>query len=102
MSEQTESVSEAQAQLAEAEARVRREESLEKLRARPGLAYVSVAEEGLGPFLVAVDGAVLGEVRSDQQTAVQGWYAVSYNGDRQCEPAGPYLTVRAAAVSMMR
>lgn len=102
MSEQSEALSAAQVAYGEAAEALRREQTLASLRSKPGLAYASIGDGHLGPFLVSNDGDLIGEVRSDQGTGLQGWYAVLYDGDAESEPSGPFGTIRAAAASMIR
>lgn len=84
----------------EAATTLRREEIAAELADMPGLAYRSIGDHNAGPFLVANDGALIGEVFSEQGTVVHGWYAKKYG--TESEPTGPHNTIRAAAASLLR
>lgn len=90
----------AQADLARAAEAVRREEVLDRLSSRRGLSYARLGDGLCGPYLVARDGQVVGEVRSDEETALKDWYAVPSSG--RTESSGPFPTIRAAAASLPR
>ena len=68
------------------------------LRARPGLSYASVGGPG-GPYLVAYEGELIGEVCSEQGTALHEWYAEPFAA--QSARSGPFSTIRKAAASMI-
>ncbi|MEU0836060.1 hypothetical protein [Streptomyces sp. NPDC005969] len=81
---------------------VHREEVLATLKAKSGLAYASLGEsDQLGPFLVSFNGQLIGQVRSgsDADVALRNWFACP-TGD--ADPEGPFVTIRAAAASMIR
>lgn len=92
----------AQLELDRAVEAVRREEVIATLKSKPGLAYACADEsEQLGPFLVSFNGQIIGQVRSgtDADVALHNWYACPSGG---AVPEGPFVTIRAAAASMIR
>ncbi|MFB7222440.1 hypothetical protein [Streptomyces sp. NPDC056227] len=92
----------AQLELDRAVKAVRREEVIATLKSKPGLAYACADEsDQLGPFLVSFNGQLIGQVRSgaDADIALHNWFAwPAGDGD----PEGPFVTIRAAAASMIR
>lgn len=93
-------LAQAEAEYEKAAAVMFREQLADRLRAQPGLSYGSLGDHNGGPFLVAYEGELIGEVHSEQGTVVHGWYAVP-EADRS-ERHGPYTTIRKAAASMIR
>ena len=89
----------AEAELKRAAAAVHREQVLDRLSRKPGLSYARLGEDLTGPYLVAWEGQIIGEVRSEEETALKDWYAVTSEVER---PSGPFPTIRAAAASLPR
>ncbi|MGA4867614.1 hypothetical protein ACPB9J_33815 [Streptomyces lavendulocolor] len=70
------------------------------LASRPGLSYARLDDALRGPYLVTWEGQLIGEVRSEEDTVLKGWYAVPISDEGA--PSGPFLTIRAAAASLPR
>ncbi|MFB7867328.1 hypothetical protein [Streptomyces sp. NPDC056069] len=95
----TSAQSAAEAELERAAAAVEREQVLNRLSRRRGLAYARAGADGRGPYLVTYEGRLIGQVSSESDSALLDWYAHPENG---ADPSGPFLTIRAAAASLPR
>ena len=102
MSAERSEPSAAEVQFDQAAEALRRESVVQDLAAKSGLSYGRITDSVRGPYLVAWDGQIIGEVRSDTDSAINDWYAVSVQGDQRSDPAGPFHTIRAAAASLPR
>lgn len=79
---------------------LRRASVIADLASRPGLSYARVNDALRGPYLVAWEGQIIGEVRSEEDTVLKDWYAVPISDEGATR--GPFLTIRAAAASLPR
>ncbi|MDJ0345533.1 hypothetical protein QMK19_33855 [Streptomyces sp. H10-C2] len=96
----------AQAAYVQAENELRLAGTLAELAESTGLAFRSITnDDDLGPYLVAVDGELVGEVRHHGPGAVLHWRAHPLIGGRRApdddEGRGSYVTLRAAAASYL-
>lgn len=78
---------------------VERERVIDSLSRRRGLSYARVGDDARGPYLVAYEGRLIGEVRSETDSALLDWYAHPGQGSA---PSGPFNTIREAAASLPR
>lgn len=90
----------AEAEFERAAEAVHRAQVLDRLSSQPGLSYARLGDALRGPYLVAWEGQVIGEVRSDEDTVLKDWYAVPSSG--RDGSSGPFPTIRAAAASLPR
>ncbi|MER7817401.1 hypothetical protein [Streptomyces sp. NPDC096153] len=79
---------------------------LDELRSSSGLAFRSLAaDDELGPYLVAVEGELVGDVRRHGPGALKCWRAHPLVGSARApeddEGRGPYGTLRAAVASFL-
>ncbi|NUS25058.1 MAG: hypothetical protein HOV92_12660 [Streptomyces sp.] len=97
-----ERLSEARARVAAASAEVERQELVEALCRKEGLAYASLTEDQLGPMLVTYRHKPLGQVHTTSPSALRDWHAQAYLPDGTLgESHGPYVNARAAAASLI-
>lgn len=89
----------AEVELERAVEAVSREQALDRLSKKPGLSYARLGNDLKGPYVVAWEGQIIGEVRSEEATVLKDWYAVP---SQEGQSSGPFLTIRAAAASLPR
>jgi hypothetical protein len=95
-------LSEAHARVAAASAELDRQELMEALCRKEGLAYASLTNDQLGPMLVTYQHKPLGEVHTTSPSALHDWHAQAYLPDGTLgDSHGPYLNARAAAASLI-
>jgi hypothetical protein len=95
-------LSEARARIAAASAEVDRQELVEALCRKEGLAYASLTDDQLGPMLVTYQHKPLGEVHTTSPSALRDWHAQAYLTDGTLgDSHGPYVNARAAAASLI-
>jgi hypothetical protein len=97
-----EAMSEARARVVAASAELDRQELMESLCKKEGLAYASLTEDRVGPMLVTYRHKPIGELHTTSPSALHDWHARRYLEDGSLsDPTGPYGTARAAAASLI-
>lgn len=97
-----EAMSDARARIIAASAELDRQELMESLCKKEGLAYASLTEDRLGPMLVTYQHKPIGELHTTSPSALHNWHARRYLEDGSLsEPSEPYGTARAAAASLI-
>lgn len=94
-----EAVAAAETAYDDADRALHRQEVAAQLRARRGLHYASIGDEWTGPNLVAYNGEVVGETRTESPGAFRDWYATPVDGTSEM---GPFVTARAAAAALIK
>lgn len=85
----------------EAAAELDRQQLIAHLCSKPGLVYASLGAHNTGPYLVANQGEIVGEVHTETGAPLLNWYATRYGADGEAVRSGPFVTIRAAAASMI-